>query len=124
VQEIIDWINTNSGWLGVFIALVPIIWGALQYLSLKRSEIRQKEFENFHSLIRQLVERDDPNVPLKLDRQTAIVFELRNYRPYFEVSIRILTGLKEDWSEYGPDNKRSRLMEEIDATIAHMQSKI
>lgn len=124
MQEIIDWINTNSGWLGVFIALVPIIWGALQYLSLKRSEIRQKEFENFHSLIRQLVERDDPNVPLKLDRQTAIVFELRNYRPYFEVSIRILTGLKEDWSEYGPDNKRSRLMEEIDATIAHMQSKI
>ena len=124
MQTIIDWINTNSGWLGVLIALIPIIWGALQYLSLKRSEIRQKEFENYHSLIKQLVEREDPNIPLKLDRQTAIVFELRNYKPYFEVSIRILTGLKEDWAEYGPNNKRSRLMEEIDATIVYMQSKI
>lgn len=124
MQSIIDWINTNSGWLGVLIALIPIIWGALQYLSLKRGEIRQREFENFHRLIRQLVERDDPNIPLKLDRQTAIVFELRNYKPYFDVSIRILTGLKEDWTEYGPNNKRSRLMAEIDATISHMQSKI
>jgi len=124
VQATIDWINTNSGWLGVLIALIPVMWGSLQYLSLKRSEIRQKEFENFHSLIRSLVERDDPNVPLKLDRQIATIFELRNYKPYFDVSLRILTGLKEDWAEYGPTQKRSRLMEEIDATIAYMQKKI
>jgi len=68
------------------------------------------------------VEREEADKPKMLDRQLAVVFELRRFPEYFEPSLRILIGLREGWSEsYGPADKRNRLLEEMDTTIEHIR---
>jgi hypothetical protein len=56
---------------------------------------------------------------MKLDRQVAVVFELRHFPRYYEVTRRILTALKHAW---GSQPQWSRLVEEIDLTLAHVKS--
>jgi hypothetical protein len=60
---------------------------------------------------------------MKLDRQIAVVFELRNFKEYFPVTLRILKGLRNDWQDYGPESKRNRLLQEIDESIKFIEPK-
>jgi hypothetical protein len=55
---------------------------------------------------------------LFLDRQIAIVFELRHFPRYFECTERILTGLKQSW---GGQPEISRLIHEIELTLKHIE---
>ncbi|MNG37384.1 hypothetical protein D3C84_1247180 [compost metagenome] len=61
---------------------------------------------------------------MRLDRQIAVVFELRNFKEYFPVTLRIFKGLKESWAEYGPEEKRERLHEELDLAITYIEKKL
>jgi hypothetical protein len=51
-----------------------------------------------------------------MDRQIAVVFELRNFKEYFEVTLRMLEGLRETWA----DPRFNRLTEEIGHTIDYI----
>ena len=109
--------------ISLFIAAVSL--GALAFsgvrYALDRSrQLRQQRFENYHSLLSDLVEgRKGQTVP-RLDSQVAVVYELRNYREYREVSIRILKGLKTFWSD---NPKNARLIKEIDYTLEKLRRK-
>lgn len=61
---------------------------------------------------------------MMLDRQIAIVFELRDFKAYYPVSLRILKGLKEAWADYGSEDQRKRLLEELDLAIGHISKKV
>lgn len=116
--------NSNAGALGLLVAGVPLIWAAWQYLWQKRQELRSQRFETYHRLIKQLVEREKEEQPKMLDRQLAVVFELRRFHEYHEPSLRILKGLRDGWKDnYGPQDKRKRLIDEMDVTISYIQSK-
>ncbi|MBB3063293.1 hypothetical protein [Microbulbifer rhizosphaerae] len=123
-MEFWSWLGKNKDQLALLIAVVPIAWAAIQYLWAKKQEIKHRQFETYHGLIKSLVQREDPSQPMMLDRQIAIIFELRNYKSYFPVSLRILKGLKESWTEYGPEEKRSRLQAELDESIKYIERKI
>lgn len=99
------------------IAAVSVIAGGV-WAFLKFSEyIKDKRFNNYHRLIKELVDGETPDVVLRLDRQIAILFELRNYPSYYEVTQRILVGLKEGgWDRYS-----QRLGVEIDLTLQHIR---
>ena len=114
------WLTNNTGVLSVVVAAVPLLWGAFQYILQKRQEQKTRRFETYHELIQRLVEREDENRPMRLDRQLAVVFELRRFTEYYEPSLRILRGLKEDWAT----GLHDRLLEEIDTTIYWMESRI
>jgi hypothetical protein len=114
-------LNDNAGALGLLVVVLPLGWSVWEYLRLKRRDLRQETFQTYHNLIKLLVERENQDVPKMLDRQTAIVFELRNFKEYYPVSLRILSGLREDWKDYGPPEKRSRLLAEIDETISFIK---
>ncbi len=116
--------TTNATTLGVVLGAIPTIWAIVQYILNKRAEEKRLDFETYHKLIKQLVEREDPNLPMKLDRQIAIIFELRGFKHYFPVTLRILRGLKLDWADYGPADKRARLFEELDLAIAYIANKV
>ena len=125
------WLNDNGGALGVIVGvlvvvatLLPILWAAVQYIKIKRADERRLQFTTYHSLVKQLVERENPDQPMRLDRQIAVIFELRTFKRYFPVTLRILKGLKEDWSDYGPADKRKRLMEELDLAIVDLERKV
>ncbi|MBX3586449.1 MAG: hypothetical protein KF796_07375 [Ramlibacter sp.] len=119
-----QWLASNAATVGVLLGAVPTIWAIVQFILNKRAEAERQQFETYHSLIKQLVEREDPNQPLKLDRQIAIIFELRNFKRYYPVTLRIFKGLKQDWAEYGPELKRSRLQEELDLAIEFIGRKV
>lgn len=90
-----------------------------KYFSNKKTEQKQKEFELFHKLIKELVQ-PEPGCEMYLDRQTAIIFELRNFERYQEYSLRMLKGLRKvpEWE------KEKRLIEEIDVAISFIEKKL
>lgn len=63
---------------------VAFAWTVIQFLSVRAREAKSQEFENFHKLIKELVEPPTPEGALYVDRQYAILFELR----FFLVIIR------------------------------------
>lgn len=119
------WLTDNGTAIGVVLAAIPILWAVIQYIRIRRAEDRRVQFTTFHNLIKQLVEREDPNQPMRLDRQIAVIFELRarTFKRYYPVTLRIFEGLKNDWGDYGPEDKRKRLMQELDLAIAHLKKK-
>ncbi len=115
-----DWLGNNSGQLAILVAAIPIAWAAVRYLRLQRAVLKHRRFETYHELVKRLVQREDPNQPMMLDRQIAIVFELRNFKEYYPLTIRILAGLKNSWRDYGSEGERERLMNEIQYTIEYI----
>jgi len=121
------WLTDNGTALGVILALLavlPFFWGALQYILIKRAEDRRLRFTAFHDLIKKLVEPENPNEPMRLDLQIAVIYELRNFKDYYPVSLRILKGLKSDWASKGPPDQRARRMEELELTIKHIERRV
>ncbi len=104
------------------LGLVSFIWAIYQYLDARRREQNLKEFENYHKLIKELVQPDSENSPMYVDRQAAIIYELRHFKRYFPFSLRTLKGLKDKWGEV--DNQYPRLLDELDLTINFLQMKV
>lgn len=77
-------------------------------------------FNSYHRLIKELVEGDSGGT--RMDRQIAVIFELRNFKNYYEVSLRILKGPRKDWE--GENNKNKRLLDELDLSIAFPEKKL
>jgi hypothetical protein len=104
----------------IIVASIPIVWQARQYFDQKRQELRDRRFVAYHDLIRRLVEPEEPHKKIYLDRQIAVVYELRNFPQYREVTLRILHGLiSTTWS--GISGDRQRLLDEINLTIAFLE---
>jgi len=119
------WINDNASAIGVLSGLIPLAWTIMSYIHSKRQELKEKRFEAYHRLIKQLVEGDAPDSGVFVDRQIAIIFELINFKEYYPVTQRILTGLRKTWYEKTglapyPVN---RVIEEIDLTLKHIKNK-
>jgi hypothetical protein len=106
-------LKDHLGILGLFITILPVLWAIWNYFVLKRKELRSERFKTYHLLIKQLVEPEGKDTPMRIDRQLAVVFEFRRFPEYYEPSLRILEGLRQDWK----DGNFGRLFEEMDATI-------
>ena len=99
-----------------------VVYSVLHIISY-HGQVRQQRFLNYHKLVNWLVEgREDQDV-MRLDSQIAVVYELRNYREYKEVSIRILEGLRERWSKRSDVSDIDRLIKEIDYTLGDLQKE-
>ena len=116
----ITWLNQNAQTLSIIVtilvALIPAIWSFIRFINLKSKELRHERFKIYHGLIRELVQPDTPGQPMSMDRQIAIVFELRNFKEYYELTLRMLEGLYETWA----DPRFIRLTDEIRHTIEYI----
>lgn len=116
----ITWVNQNAQTLAIIVAIliavIPAFWSFMSYLNLKNKELRHERFKIYHELVRDLVQPDTPGQPMSMDRQIAVVFELRNFEEYYEVTLRMLEGLKEVWA----DPPFDRLTKEIGHTIEYI----
>jgi hypothetical protein len=111
------WLTSNMAALGVLGAAFAFIWSAIQFIWLRRREQQTHEFEAFHHLIKNLVSPDDNTKSMWIDRQIAVVFELKHFPRYYEVTVRILRGLREKWIT---EVVNTRLIEEIDLTLDYI----
>jgi hypothetical protein len=76
------------GVLGTAIAGVINFW---QFVKVRQAEQRQKEYENYHSLIDRLnIPQPKTGHPL-LDMQRSAIFEMRYYPRYKELTHLILS---------------------------------
>ena len=114
------WIASNLTTLGAAGAVVTFLWPVIQFVLTRKREQRAAEFEIYHRLIRELVAPDPASGSIWIDRQVAAVFELRHFPRYYEVTTRILEGLKEKWSS-SPEFKWPGLLTEVDLTLAYIQ---
>ncbi len=69
----------------VVVAVISAFWQCWRFA-------KEWNFKNYHKLIKELNQSDTSGEPIKLYRQVAVVYELRDYPRYFSVSKRILQG--------------------------------
>jgi hypothetical protein len=100
--------------------ITTFLWTTYQYFDTRKRDQDLREFEIYHKLIKELVQPDGEN-GLYVDRQTAIIYELRNFKRYYPFSYRTLVGLKEKWSKV--DGQFPRLLDEIEQTINFLKRK-
>lgn len=118
--------------VGIVVAIITFIIPIYKYLFDRKLQLQDARFKIYHGLIRNLVEPDfqddiieggnTPNLQhiengKKVDRMVAIIFELRNFPEYFEVTERILNGLKLQW-ENDPCNRP--IIKEMQYTLSYI----
>jgi hypothetical protein len=112
----------HSAALSALGATVAFAWSIAQFVLLRRRESRERQFEIYHRLVKDLVSPDSDAGTMRMDRQAAVVFELRHFPRYFEFTERMLKGLKEEWTK-DPQCHWQRLLEEIDLTLADIRKR-
>lgn len=100
--------------------VAAFIWSVAQFFIVRNRESRAKKFETYHRLIKELVEPPIQNGVLYIDRQCAIIFELRFLPRYFPLTRRTLLGLRQKWSD--AEAQYPRLFEELDLTLQYIDS--
>jgi hypothetical protein len=100
---------------------IAFAWTIIQFLSVRAREAANREFENFHKLVKELVEPPTPDGSLYVDRQCAILFELRFFPRYYPVIRRTLAGLQVKWNALAGEGKYERLLEEVGITLVYIR---
>lgn len=103
-------------------AAVSFAFGVYKFQTERKTTLFWKEFDVYHKLVKELVEPPSENGALYVDRQAAVLFELRNFRRYYPYSLRMLKGLQEKWS--AAPNQFPRLLNELELSIAHIQKSL
>jgi hypothetical protein len=122
MESVLDFVRLYGAQLSAVGAVTAFLFGAYKYLRERREAHYWKEFEVFHKLVRELVEPPGEGQALYLDRQSAILFELRNFKRYYPYSLCMLKGLRANWTAV--PNRFPRLIEELDLTVAFLESKV
>jgi hypothetical protein len=121
MDPVILWFEAHPVSTTVIVALIAAIPALLaigvpawRYVSDHQQAHKQQRFENYHRLIAELVEGRPGQEKPRLDSQIAIVFELRNYPEYRDLSRRLLQGLQATWPE---TEQNGRLHQEMGLTL-------
>jgi hypothetical protein len=92
-----------------------LVWQICQVLLARSADARNREFEAYHRLIKEIVQPSEDGRTY-IDRQCAAIFELRRFKRYRELTLRLLTGLREDWRKAA--KLHPRLEKELELTLA------
>jgi hypothetical protein len=96
MNDVLRWVFSSSVTLGAVGSAIAFAFSVLQFVSVRKREAQEREFGKYHTLIERLVSPDKSG-EMFLDRQVAVVFELRNFPRYYDCTQRILEGLKQHW---------------------------
>jgi hypothetical protein len=122
MMPLISWLSSNTAALSILGAAVAFVWSTYQQVTQRKAEARERDFQAFHRLIKELVSTDPESGVQWIDRQAAVVFELRHFPRYFEFTERTLRGLKGKWTS-DPEFRWQRLIEEINLTLDYIKNK-
>ncbi len=120
MKDLLTTIAANAAALGILGAAIAFIWSVVQFALVRKREEQHREFEIYHRLVKELVSPDPESRVVWIDRQTAVLFELRRFHRYHEHTLRTLLGLREKWSN-DPEFSFKRLLEELDLTVEHIR---
>lgn len=109
------WLFSNAPAIVALAGVGPFLWKMFEFFSSKRREFEAQEFEQYHRLVKELVQPDSD--ALYTDRLIAIVFEFRQFKRYWGITERMLLHYRQEWDR--PDAER--LMQEFDRTLAFIR---
>ncbi len=117
-----DWITQHADsinlWLAIWgfvISVGVLAFSALQYVRSTLADRKKDRFTTYHYLLSSVSRGADKDGVMKLVSQRAYIFELRHFREYAPLTIRLLDSLLEDW-ERGDPEKLKKLAPEIEET--------
>ncbi len=117
--ELLKLYGTQMSALG---AAVAFSFGIYKFHIERRATRYWKEFEVYHKLVKELVEPEKEGGSMFVDRQAAIIYELRNFKRYYPYSLRMLKALKATWISI--PKVRPRIIEELDLAIGFIEKKL
>lgn len=123
------WITDNADVIAIVVALIPILWGAIQYILIRRAEEKDREFKTYHNLIKGLVQGDGgKGEPVYIDRQAAVIYELRRFKRYYPFTLRTLRRAMLRWEHqpyiYIGGMSASPLLLEAELTIKYIEDSL
>ncbi len=86
-MELAKWFVANKELIAFVVTFIGALWAAYKYFDLKNREERRHDYKAYHELITAFV--DGP----ALERQMVILYELRNYPRYFNITKELLEHL-------------------------------
>jgi hypothetical protein len=120
VHQLVAWLSSNTAALSILGAAIAFVWSTTQQVTQRKAEAREREFQAFHKLVKELSQPEDGKV--WIERLCAVIFELRNFPLYYELTERMLVSLKKRLDTDTDPNWPGRLaIEEIDLTLKHIQ---
>jgi hypothetical protein len=122
MRALLSFLGENAAGIGLVGAAVAFSWSVIQFALVRVRDERHREFEIYHRLIKELVSPDPEGELLWIDRQCAVLFELRRFIRYHELTLRTLLGLRHKWTN-DPGFNFPRLLEELQLTIDYIQSR-
>ena len=85
MHQFAAWLSSNTAALGIVGAAGAFMVSTAQQIIQRRAEGREREFQAFHKLVRDLLSpHRSSDAAQGLDAQAAIIFELRHFRRYYE----------------------------------------
>lgn len=105
-------------YLGFLVSLATAWWAVWKYFDQRKNELNDRRFNSFHRLIKELVQATDG--ALSLDRQMAVIFELRNFPAYKDLITRILKNFLEAIKNH---DKSGILTNEINETLTYFATR-
>lgn len=117
-----EFIKSYGTQLSVLGAAVTFAFAYWKFLVERQATLFWKEFEVYHKLIKELVGPPSENGALYVDRQAAIIFEIKNFKRYFPYSLRMLEGLKTNW--HARAGVHQRVLTEMELTIEHIKQSL
>ncbi len=106
--------------ISAVVATFAFVFGIYKFQSERKTTLFWKEFDVYHKLVKELVEPPGEGA-LFIDRQTAIIFEMRNFKRYFPYTLRLLKGLQQKWSS--TEAPFPNLLKELELTIDYVEKK-
>lgn len=117
-------LNDLAAWasvLALLAAVLPLSFSARRYLVIRNAELQKERFDSYHRILRVASAGSDERGVLKLVSQVAFVYELRNFPEYTDLTEKVLGMLREEWARGEDGERKTRLVEAIDETLAHLQ---
>jgi hypothetical protein len=125
MNQWLGWLSSTAG-LGVIGASIAFIVSTTQQFFQRRAEAAERQFQAFHEIVKKVVSPESNDGLFYIDRQAAVVFELRHFSRYYDFTERLLQRLRKKWaneppSHVDPPPRVSVLLEEIDLTLAYIK---
>ncbi|WP_458374956.1 hypothetical protein [Pseudomonas pergaminensis] len=124
-MDIVEFFQKYNGTLAVLISIVVALIAFYNYIVVRRSEERGRQYDRYHRLLEDLNIRNQGDAPF-IDRQIAVVYELRNFPEYYPVTLRILKRSLAHWRYLEQtskilNNRVNTLFSEAELTIGFIK---
>lgn len=117
-----EWVRQNLNEIGVWVTVLTFLlsvavlaFSALRYVTVRRDELRNLRYKQYHALLLKISRGTDGQGLLKLVSQRAFIYELRHFPEYSVLTKRLLESLLSEWKE--DPEKSAKLTFEIQDTI-------